>query len=83
MPIMPVDGIMRDPERILAGAESSMPSPGNQGRIFVAIDTQRIYEDNGTTWVKVGAAGDLISHLADYAAHNLISRDILYWMGAI
>lgn len=32
---------------------------------------------------ELGATIDFPTHLADNIAHNLLSRDILYWMGAI
>jgi hypothetical protein len=46
---------------IQAGPDASKPAPGTAGRLYVATDTQIIYRDTGTAWVKVGAVkwGDI------------------------
>ena len=40
-----------------AGLDGNKPSPGVAGRIYMALDTQRIYRDNGTGWDLIAEAG--------------------------
>jgi len=40
---------------IQAGNDSLKPSAGTIGRLYIATDTNKIYRDNGTSWVVVGA----------------------------
>ncbi len=47
-----------------AGADASKPAAGTAGRVYLAIDTQKLYRDNGTTWdtiasVDSGGAGTI------------------------
>lgn len=46
---------------IQAGPDASKPAAGTAGRLYVATDTQIIYRDTGTAWVKVGVVkwGDI------------------------
>jgi hypothetical protein len=39
---------------IQAGTDSSKPSAGVVGRIYVATDTKKIYRDSGTSWDVIG-----------------------------
>lgn len=39
---------------IQAGLDAEKPAAGTAGRLYVATDTQMIYLDTGTEWVKVG-----------------------------
>ena len=42
---------------IQAGNDAGKPAAGTIGRLYVAIDTQRIYRDNGTGWDLIAEAG--------------------------
>ncbi len=46
---------------IQAGADASKPTAGTAGRLYIATDTQIIYRDSGSAWVKVGVVkwGDI------------------------
>lgn len=46
---------------IQAGADASKPAAGTAGRLYIATDTQIIYRDSGSAWVKVGVVrwGDI------------------------
>jgi hypothetical protein len=48
---------------IKAGTNDSKGSAGTAGNVYIATDTQEIYYDNGTSWVKVAvgtvAAADI------------------------
>jgi hypothetical protein len=39
---------------IQSGLDAEKPVAGTLGRLYIATDTQIIYRDNGSTWVKVG-----------------------------
>ena len=40
---------------IQAGNEADRPTAGTEGRLYVALDTQKIYRDNGSSWAVVAA----------------------------
>lgn len=64
---------------IQAGLDANKPAPGTAGRLYVATDTQVIYRDTGTLWVKVGAVkwGDIDGKPASFtpAAHGNEAHD--------
>jgi hypothetical protein len=35
---------------IAQGLDANRPSAGESGRLYLALDTNRLYQDNGTTW---------------------------------
>ncbi len=39
-----------------AGTLATRPAFGTAGRVYIATDTQEIYRDDGTAWIKVGSA---------------------------
>ncbi|HHV75528.1 MAG TPA: hypothetical protein GXX41_13020 [Thermoanaerobacterium sp.] len=67
---------------IQAGLDAEKPTAGATGQIYIATDTQVIYRDTGTVWVKVGAVkwGDIdnkpdLALSSDLATH---SADVLH-----
>ncbi|MEW6104852.1 MAG: hypothetical protein AB1563_00570 [Bacillota bacterium] len=46
---------------IQAGTDASKPAAGTAGRLYIATDTQIIYRDSGSAWVKAGVVkwGDI------------------------
>src|SRR5690606_975641 len=40
-----------------AGNDAAKPAAGIAGRVYMALDTQKIYLDNGTTWELIAQAG--------------------------
>lgn len=42
-----------------SGSDGSKPAAGTDGRMYVSTDTQEIYRDNGTIWVKVAGVGGM------------------------
>jgi hypothetical protein len=38
------------------GDDAEKPAPGIKDRIYIAVDTQKIYVDDGVNWVVVGEA---------------------------
>lgn len=65
---------------IQAGLDAAKPAPGTAGRLYVATDTQVIYRDTGTAWVKVGAVkwGDIEGKPSSFtpSAHTHAGSDI-------
>jgi hypothetical protein len=46
---------------VQSGLDASRPTAGTAGRVYISTDANKIYRDNGTTWVVIGTtnAGDL------------------------
>lgn len=49
---------------IQAGDDVDKPAPGVAGRVYVAVDSQKIYLDNGSAWEVVASVDVLSSSLA-------------------
>ncbi|MBO3801758.1 MAG: hypothetical protein JTT12_05520 [Candidatus Brockarchaeota archaeon] len=49
---------------VQAGTDASKPAAGSTGRLYFATDTSILYYDNGSAWVEMGRAQNVISHSA-------------------
>ncbi|OFZ28810.1 MAG: hypothetical protein A2622_06930, partial [Bdellovibrionales bacterium RIFCSPHIGHO2_01_FULL_40_29] len=57
-----------------AGTFAAMPAFGTAGRVYITTDTQEIYRDDGTAWVKVGSAvglGGTVTNVTGTAPINV------------
>lgn len=55
---------MLDKDVVMRGLDNSKPGPGQQGRIYIAHDTQVVYHDTGSAWAVI-------------AGHDLQGNDLI------